>query len=93
MANHWSSIGAELNLGGWLSQPLSYIKGLVDTLIDGPSPYVLDNFDNNHNEGENLFIFTYDWRMNNSFIAESLNVFIDSVKSWTGANQVNLIAR
>jgi len=53
--------------------------------------YILDNYDDIHTEGENLFCFTYDWRKNNRYNAQLLSDFIDSVMNWTGAARVNLI--
>lgn len=53
--------------------------------------YILDNYDDIHTEGENLFCFTYDWRKNNTYNAQLLSDFIDSVMNWTGAARVNLI--
>ena len=69
--------------------PLNLFVGFFDNLE--ANGYVLDNYDDVHNEGENLFCFTYDWRKNNTYSAELLSDFIDSVRNWTDASKVNLI--
>jgi len=69
--------------------PLNLFKGFFDNLET--NGYVLDNYDDVHNEGENLFCFTYDWRKNNTYNAELLSAFIDSVINWTGTAKVNLV--
>ncbi|MBI4547052.1 MAG: T9SS type A sorting domain-containing protein [Ignavibacteriae bacterium] len=69
--------------------PLYIYKGLFQHLRN--EGYTLDNFDDNHNQWEDLFCFTYDWRRSNAWNAQLLSDFIDSVKSWTGSGQVNLI--
>jgi pimeloyl-ACP methyl ester carboxylesterase len=69
--------------------PMDLFKGFFDNLE--ANGYTLDNYDDVHNEGENLFCFTYDWRKNNTNNAELLSAFIDSVMTWTGAASVNLI--
>jgi hypothetical protein len=70
--------------------PMDLFKGFFDKLES--AGYVLDNYDGNHNEGENLFCFTYDWRKFNSSNAALLSGFIDSVLGWTGGQSVNLVA-
>jgi len=69
--------------------PMDLFKGFFDNME--ANGYLLDDYDDNHNEGENLFCFTYDWRKNNITNAELLSLFIDSVRNWTGNNQVNLV--
>jgi hypothetical protein len=69
--------------------PMDLFKGFFDNME--ASGYLLDDYDDDHNEGENLFCFTYDWRKNNLTNAELLSNFIDSVLIWTGAVQVNLV--
>ena len=69
--------------------PMDLFKGFFDNLE--ANGYILDNYDDNHSEGENLFCFTYDWRKDNTTNAELLSNFIDSVMNWTGAANVNLI--
>ena len=69
--------------------PMDLYKGFFDNLE--ANDYILDNYDSNHNQGENLFCFTYDWRKNNTTTAQLLSDFIDSVKEWTGAAKVNII--
>ncbi|HVO75025.1 MAG TPA: alpha/beta fold hydrolase [Ignavibacteriaceae bacterium] len=69
--------------------PMDLYKGFFDNLEQ--NDYILDNYDNNHNQGENLFCFTYDWRKDNRTIAGLLSDFIDSVREWTGAAKINLI--
>jgi len=69
--------------------PLDLFKGFFDNLE--ANGYILDDYEDNHNEGENLFCFTYDWRKNNTYNAELLSDFIDSVLNWTGAASVNLV--
>jgi len=71
------------------ADPMDLFKGFFNNLE--ANGYALDDYDDIHNEGENLFCFTYDWRKNNITNAQLLSYFIDSVRSWTGANQVNLI--
>jgi len=70
-------------------EPLNLFKGLFDNME--ASGYILDNNDYNFNEEENLFCFSYDWRKDNAYNAELLSEFIDSVISWTGSDQVNLV--
>ncbi|MBV6421661.1 MAG: hypothetical protein DAHOPDDO_02942 [Ignavibacteriaceae bacterium] len=72
-----------------LNVPMDLFKGFFDNME--ANGYLLDDYDDIHNEGENLFCFTYDWRKNNLTNAELLSFFIDSVRNWTGANQVNLV--
>jgi hypothetical protein len=69
--------------------PMDLFKGFFDNLE--ANGYTLDNYDDVHNEGENLFCFTYDWRKNNTTNAELLSNFIDSVMNWTGADKVNIV--
>lgn len=69
--------------------PMDLFKGFFDNME--ASRYLLDDYDDDHTEGENLFCFTYDWRKNNVTNAELLSNFIDSVLIWTGAVQVNLV--
>jgi hypothetical protein len=40
--------------------PMDLFIGFFDNLE--ANGYILDNYDDNHNEGENLYCFTYDWR-------------------------------
>lgn len=72
------------------SMPMDLFKGFFDNLES--IGYKLDDYDNDHYEGENLFCFTYDWRRFNTHNAQLLSYFIDSVLSWTGAENVNLAA-
>ncbi|MFA4937343.1 MAG: alpha/beta hydrolase [Patescibacteria group bacterium] len=72
-------------------KPLSYYKELFDSLTTNYD-YKLDNFDIDHTEGENLFIFPYDWRKSIKWNGEQLSYFIDSVNTWSKANQVNIVA-
>lgn len=69
--------------------PMDLFKGFFDNLE--ANGYLLDDYDEDHTEGENLFCYTYDWRKNNLTNAELLSNFIDSVLIWTGAGQVNLV--
>jgi pimeloyl-ACP methyl ester carboxylesterase len=69
--------------------PMDLYKGFFDNLE--ANSYTLDDYDSNHNEGENLFCFTYDWRRNNNTSAQLLSEFIDSVRVWTGSEKINLI--
>ncbi|MDX9713262.1 MAG: alpha/beta fold hydrolase [Ignavibacteriaceae bacterium] len=72
-----------------LDVPMDLFKGFFDNLeMNG---YIIDDYDDNHEEGENLFCFTYDWRKNNLTNAELLSYFIDSVRLWTGSEKVNLV--
>ncbi len=70
--------------------PMDLFKGFFDNMES--AGYILDNYDDNHNEGENLFCFTYDWRKFNIYNALLLSGFIDSVLSWTGTSSVSLVA-
>lgn len=70
-------------------EPLDLFKGFFDNLE--ANGYILDDFDDDFSEGENLFCFSYDWRKDNAYNAELLSEFIDSVLNWTGANHVNLV--
>ncbi len=70
--------------------PMDLFKGFFNNMES--TGYILDNYDENHSEGENLFCFTYDWRKFNTLNAGLLSGFIDSVLSWTGASSVNLVA-
>ena len=72
--------------------PLSKYRGFFNGLINSSNHYTIDNCDNLHNEGEDLFCFTYDWRKSISYNAALLNLFIDNVLTWTGSSKVNLIA-
>ena len=72
--------------------PLSTYKDMVNYFVSWPIGYVLDDFDNNHSEGENLFIFTYDWRKSILSIAGNLSDRIDSILSWTGGKRVRIVA-
>ncbi len=69
--------------------PMDLFKGFFNNME--ANGYLLDDYDDDHSEGENLFCFTYDWRKNNVTNAELLSNFIDSVLAWTGAVQVNLV--
>ncbi len=69
--------------------PMDLFKGFFDNME--ANGYLLDDYDDVHNEGENLFCFTYDWRKNNIPSAELLSHFIDSVRVWTSSAKVNLI--
>ncbi|MFC2119853.1 alpha/beta fold hydrolase, partial [Bacteroidota bacterium] len=69
--------------------PMDLFIGFFDNLE--ANGYILDNYDDIHTEGENLFCFTYDWRKSNTYNAELLSAFIDSVINWTGADKVNLV--
>jgi len=69
--------------------PMDLFIGFFDNLE--ANGYILDDYDDVHNEGENLFCSTYDWRKNNTYNAELLSDFIDSVLTWTGADKVNLV--
>jgi pimeloyl-ACP methyl ester carboxylesterase len=71
------------------SMPMDLFKGFFDNLE--ANGYVLDDYDDDHNEGENLFCFTYDWRKDNTTNAQRLSNFIDSVLTWTGSAHVNLV--
>ncbi len=70
--------------------PMDLFKGFFDNLES--IGYKLDDYDDDHDEGENLFCFSYDWRKFNTYNAQLLSYFIDSVLSWTGAVNVNLVA-
>ena len=70
-------------------EPLDLFKGFFDNME--ANGYILDDNDDDFSEGENLFCFTYDWRKDNAYNAELLSEFIDSVLSWTGSAQVNLV--
>lgn len=69
--------------------PMNLFKGFFDNLEK--NVYVLDDYDDNHEEKENLFCFTYDWRKDNAASAKLLSQYIDSVKAWTGSAKVNLV--
>ena len=71
-------------------KPMDVYKGFFNNLEN--SGYVIDNYNNNHSEGENLFCFTYDWRKDNTLNAQLLSKFIDSVRNWTGSTNVDIIA-
>ena len=43
--------------------------------------------------GYNFYIFPYDWRRDPRESAEQLNIFIDNIRSSTGAEKVNLLGR
>jgi len=68
-------------------EPLDLFKGFFDNME--ANGYILD--DNDFNEGENLFCFSYDWRKDNAYNAALLSDFIDNVLLWTGSNKVNLV--
>ena len=70
-------------------EPLDLFKGFFDNLE--ANGYILDDNDDDFNEGENLFCFCYDWRKSNAYNAGLLSEFIDSILNWTGSNQVNLV--
>ena len=70
-------------------EPLDLFKGFFNNLE--ANGYILDDNDNDFSENENLFCFSYDWRKSNAYNAGLLSEFIDSVISWTGSNQVNLV--
>lgn len=70
-------------------EPLDLFKGFFDNME--ANGYVLDDNDDDFDEGENLFCFSYDWRKDNAYNAELLSEFIDSVLNWTGADQINLV--
>ncbi len=70
-------------------EPLDLFKGFFDNLE--ANGYILDDYDDVHNEGENLFCFTYDWRKDDTWNAGLLSDFIDSVLSWTGSSKINLV--
>jgi hypothetical protein len=70
---------------------LSFYEGLV-TALTSELGYTLHNDDSKHPVGENLFIFTYDWRKHIADQGSELSAYIDQVKSWTGATQVKIIA-
>lgn len=85
--NDCHTIGDELG-----SLPLSKYSGLISDLQSGPTPYRLDNFDDNHHEGEDLFVFAYDWRKSIAWTAETLKTLIDSVTlQWSGTGRVSIV--
>lgn len=69
--------------------PMDLFKGFFENME--ASGYILDDYDDDHSESENLFCFTYDWRKDNTLNAGFLSDFIDSVLSWTGSEKLNLI--
>jgi len=72
-------------------KPLSYYGGIVEALQQQLG-YVLHESDGVRAPNENLFIFTYDWRKDIRSSGLLFSRFIDSVKSWTQANRVMIIA-
>lgn len=72
-------------------KPLSYYQGLISELENTKNNYKLDNFDYNHNEYENLYIFTYDWRKSNILSADDLSTFIENVRVWNSTDKVNIL--
>ncbi|MBU0579915.1 MAG: alpha/beta hydrolase, partial [Candidatus Margulisbacteria bacterium] len=71
--------------------PTSKYKNLLDSLENTENGYKLDDFNYDHTEGENLYLFTYDWRKGNSLSAEMLSNLIDSILIWNNTDKVNLI--
>jgi hypothetical protein len=70
---------------------LAFYEGLV-AAVTTELGYTLHNDDAIHTVGEDLFIFTYDWRKHIADQGIELGHYIDQVKSWTGATQVKIIA-
>ncbi len=89
------TIYQELDPGPWphiSNLPLSKYSGLINELENLQNGYKIDDYDYNHDEEENLFVFTYDWRKSNDYNAQVLADFIDSVLNWNSSNQVNIIS-
>ncbi|MEW6196868.1 MAG: alpha/beta fold hydrolase [Bacteroidota bacterium] len=73
-------------------KPLSYYEDIIDQL-DTSSIYELDDFNDDHNVNENLYVFTYDWRKSGSFNAQMLNELINNIcNDWNKTDKVNIIA-
>jgi len=72
-------------------KPLSYYQGLISELESTKNNYKLDDFDYNHDEYENLYIFTYDWRKSNTLSADNLSAFIENVRVWNSTDKVNIL--
>ncbi len=70
--------------------PLYKYRTLIDYLEE--RGYKLDDWDTSHTEGENFYVFTYDWRKSIENLADSLKFIIDSLKKWTGANKIKIVA-
>ncbi len=58
-----------------------YFDGLINKLLD--LGYV---------EGDSLFVFPYDWRLDVNELAISLNNKIEEIKNQTGANKIDIVA-
>jgi hypothetical protein len=71
-------------------KPLESYKNLIYALRDDEN-YKLDNFDDFHNEDENLYVFTYDWRKSISASALELKNLIENIKTWNNTDKVNLV--
>ena len=72
-------------------EPLIVYRPLIQDLEALDNPYKLDDNDLDHNEGENMFIFTYDWRKSIPDIGAQFAQYIEYIKQWTGASKVDLI--
>lgn len=70
--------------------PLHFYQPLAESLE--AQGLILDNLNLNHAEGENLFLFTYDWRLGMATASSKLAMFMDSVRSWTGSDKVDVVA-
>lgn len=53
---------------------------------------IKDLEDSGYVEGETLFVFPYDWRVDNRDSAEKLNTFIENVKDSTNTESVDIVA-
>ena len=72
-------------------EPLKTYRDFFVELITGADAYLLDNGDEYHHEGEDLFCYTYDWRLRDEENALLLSRFIDSVCAFTGSSTINLV--
>ncbi len=97
------SINNELNFNVWVIFPI----GIILTPIINPGPlgsyrklvdkfqngnYLLDDFDFDGTEGEDLYIYPYDWRHSIVTLGDDLANFVNFVLQRTSADNVDIVA-
>jgi hypothetical protein len=70
--------------------PLKHYHPLVHRFERGG--FTLDHFGSTYVNGDNLFIFPYDWRKSVDTLGNELAAFVDQVIQWTKSTNVDIVA-
>ena len=70
--------------------PLAYMKTAVESLTR--AGYTLDHYKVDYSQGDNLFVFPYDWRLNIDTLALRFSSFVDWVRQKTSSSKLDIIA-